>query len=69
VDKPPLLSVPAVVASTGPVGVGVGSVGDGALPGLEIAFGDDVGVDIGIAEGVISISHGTVKDNVKMDAL
>jgi hypothetical protein len=61
------------VASTGPVGVGVGSVGDGVLAGLEIASGDGVGVGVGVVEGVVegvvSVSHGTVEDKAKMDAL
>jgi hypothetical protein len=57
-----------VVASTGPVGVGVGRVGDGVLAGLEIASGDGVGVSVGVVEGC-SVSHGTVEDNAKIDAL
>lgn len=58
-----------MVASTGPVGVGVGSVGDGVLAGFEIASGDGVGVGVGVVEGCVSVPHGTVEDNAKMDAL
>ena len=47
----------------------MGSVCDGVLAGLEIASGDGVGVGAGVVEGVVSVSHGTVEDNAKMDAL